>query len=123
MVERYGSDPRDIRAGIGLAIGSCCYVVRPEVVAAWRALGVADGDAPVARPLPPAGDREQWRFDLPRANRLLLERAGVLPDRIEDADRCTACHVAEFFSHRAEAGRAGRFGALIMLAGDEGRGV
>lgn len=117
MTARYGSDPRDILAGIGPAIGACCYVVGPEVVAAWRALGVADDT--VARFVGLDGEREQWRFDLPRANRLLLERAGLPAANIEDAARCTACHLDEYFSHRAERGRAGRFAAIIALA--EGR--
>jgi copper oxidase (laccase) domain-containing protein len=39
--------------------------------------------------------------------------AGV--SQIERSGICTACHVDEFFSHRAERGRTGRFGAIIML--------
>ena len=111
MGERYGTDPADVVAGIGPAIGACCYVVGRDVVDAWAALGIDDGE--VVRPLTERPD--QWRFDLPRANRLLLERAGVPAAPIEDAATCTACHVDEYFSHRAEQGRAGRFGALIML--------
>jgi copper oxidase (laccase) domain-containing protein len=52
-------------------------------------------------------------FDLWKANQFLLERAGV--ERIEMAGICTACHTDEWFSHRAEKGRTGRFGALISL--------
>lgn len=55
MVQRYGSAPQDILTGIGPAIGPCCYVVGPEVAAAWRALGVPDGA--VARLLPPDAGR------------------------------------------------------------------
>jgi polyphenol oxidase len=110
---RYGTDPADVAAGIGPAIGACCYVVGRDVVEAWAALEIDDGE--VIRPV--EGQPAQWRFDLPRANRLLLVRAGVPAAGIEDAATCTACHVDEYFSHRAEQGRAGRFGALIMLDG------
>jgi copper oxidase (laccase) domain-containing protein len=47
------------------------------------------------------------------ANKLDLERAGV--NKIEIAGICTATHTDEFFSHRAEHGRTGRFGAVICL--------
>jgi len=45
--------------------------------------------------------------------RAQLAAAGV--QQIEMAHLCTACHTEEWFSHRAEHGRTGRFGALIML--------
>jgi copper oxidase (laccase) domain-containing protein len=53
-------------------------------------------------------------LDLPGAVRAQLGAAGV--SQIEMADLCTACHTEEWFSHRAEQGRTGRFGALVMLA-------
>lgn len=113
LAAHYGSDPADLLVGIGPAIGRCCYAVDDPVVDAWAALGVAD--PAVAVEVAPDGDRRQWRFDLARANRRLLERAGVPADRIEDAAICTACHVAAYPSHRAEQGRAGRFAAIIAL--------
>jgi polyphenol oxidase len=115
LVSRYGSDPADLLVGIGPAIGRCCYVVDEPVVEAWQAL--APGDTTALEEIAPAGGRRQWRFDLAGANRLLLERAGVRPERIEDAALCTACNVARYPSHRAEAGRSGRFSAIIALAG------
>jgi copper oxidase (laccase) domain-containing protein len=48
------------------------------------------------------------------SNRLALERAGV--SQIEIAGICTATHTDEFYSHRAEAGRTGRFGVIMALA-------
>jgi copper oxidase (laccase) domain-containing protein len=52
-------------------------------------------------------------FDLWAANRIDLERAGV--ENIRIAGLCTAAHTDEFFSHRAEKGRTGRFGAVMSL--------
>jgi hypothetical protein len=52
-------------------------------------------------------------LDLWAANRLQLERAGV--KQIEVAGLCTACHLDDWYSHRAEKGKTGRFGALIAL--------
>jgi copper oxidase (laccase) domain-containing protein len=50
---------------------------------------------------------------LPAANAELLRRAGVR--MIEQSNLCTACWSADWFSHRAENGRTGRFGAVIAL--------
>lgn len=113
MVAHYGSDPAAIVAGIGPAIGRCCYVVDEPVVAAWGARGIADGL--VLEEIAPVAGRRQWRFALARANRLLLERAGIPPAQIEDAALCTACNVERFPSHRAQQGQAGRFAAIISL--------
>jgi hypothetical protein len=52
-------------------------------------------------------------LDLWSANRLDLQRAGV--EQVEVAGICTVEHVDEFFSHRKEKGRTGRFGAVISL--------
>jgi YfiH family protein len=119
LARHYDSDPARIIVGIGPAIGACCYQVDTPVIAAWAALGV--DDPAVAREVEPHEGRRQWRFDLARANRRLLERAGIAPDHIEDAALCTACHVADYPSHRAEAGRAGRFAAIIALHGGDER--
>ena len=34
---------------------------------------------------------------------------------------CTACETDRFFSHRADAGKAGRMMSVIGIVGDEGR--
>jgi YfiH family protein len=100
--DAFGSDPRDLIAGIGPAIGPCCYTVGADVVAAF-----AD------RPELFRNDR----LDLWEANRLALEEAGIPEESIEVAEICTRCESERFFSHRANAGQpAGRFAALIKIA-------
>ncbi len=107
MVDSLGCRPADICAAIGPAIGPCCYEVGPEVVRAMgKALGTTDG---LFRP----GNGDRPHLDQGAANELALRRAGV--EQVEQAELCTACRVDEFYSHRAEAGRTGRFGAIIML--------
>ena len=59
-------------------------------------------------------------FDLWEANHQQLTAAGV--KHIEVAGLCTACHRDEFFSHRADRGRTGRFGAVIGLRDEQGSG-
>ena len=105
MVERLGCLPGDITAVIGPAIGPCCYQVGSEVIQAAEATY-----ANAAELLQPrTGGR--YYFDLWEANRRQLVEAGV--GHVAVAGLCTACRTDRFFSHRAEQGQTGRFGAVI----------
>lgn len=108
MVQAFGSNPRDIQVGIGPSIGPESYQVGEEVVqAVYDYFGTTDGM--ICRN---ADDRTAY-LDLWAANRLDLERVGV--EQIEVAGMDTATHTDEFFSHRAEKGKTGRFGAILSL--------
>ncbi len=105
-----GSRPEDLWAGIGPAIGPCCYRVGPEVIAA--VLESVAPDVGLRRDLVHRRDDGLY-LDLPGTVQAELEARGVR--QIESSGICTACHTDEWFSHRAEGGRTGRFGALVML--------
>jgi YfiH family protein len=107
MQARYGSRPENILAGIGPSIGAHHYEVGLEVAEQVQA-----AFGPEASGLLP-GQNGAVQFDLWQANRLVLNQAGVR--EVELARICTACHPEDWFSHRAEKGRTGRFGALIGL--------
>lgn len=122
MHAEFGSDPADLLACIGPCIGPCCYEVgEPVITAVYKAFAepaallieprnagrlspVVRRPSPVARP----------HFDLPKANKRNLLRAGV--NQIELSGLCTACRTDLFFSHRAEQGRTGRFGTIFVLS-------
>lgn len=107
MQNRYGSNPADLRVVIGPSIGPEKYEVGPEVV---EMVEVSFGqDAPELLPQ----FNTSTHFDLWTANRLILQQAGV--QHIEVSGECTAKHNHLWFSHRAEKGKTGRFGALIGL--------
>jgi polyphenol oxidase len=108
MTTTYGCQPGNIRAGIGPSISQQRYQVGEEVVAAVKAY-FGDVDALIASD-PVDGT---FYLDLWQANRTDLERVGV--EQIEIAGICTAQNTDEFFSHRAEHGRTGRFGAVLSL--------
>ena len=112
MQAEYGSQPADILAGIGPSIGPHHYEVGAEVAAqVEQAFGQ---DAGGLLHISDSGNgNSKVKFDLWNANRLLLEHAGVR--QVEVAGICTACHLEDWFSHRAEKGKTGRFGALIAL--------
>jgi len=109
MVAAFGTRPDDLRALIGPSIGPADFEVGPEVAAAFRAALVGPDAAGIVRP----GQGDRATVDLPEANRLLLLRAGLDPRRIQVDKASTAAQVDRFFSHRAEAGRTGRFGGFI----------
>jgi YfiH family protein len=102
LVEAFSSNPKDLVAGIGPAIGPCCYTVGEDVVAAFA-------DRPALL--------KDGRLDLWEANRAALVEAGVPEAQIEVAGVCTQCQSDRYFSHRANGGEpAGRFAALIKIA-------
>lgn len=107
MGDYFGSQPADILAGIGPSIGPCCYEIGSEVADQVRA-SFAEGASWLLNQAGGAVHLDLWA-----ANRRQLEMSGI--KEIEVAGLCTACHKKEFFSHRAENGRTGRFGVLAVL--------
>ncbi len=107
MQEHYGSKPKDILAAIGPSIGVDHYEVGADVISQ-----VEQAFGPDAKRLVELRDGKTY-LDLWAANRRQLEKSGV--QQIEVSGLCTACHLDDWYSHRAEKGRTGRFGALIAL--------
>jgi len=113
MHDQYGSKPADIMAGIGPSIGAHHYPVGQDVIEnvvqcfgsqAHRYLFNLDGGTW-------KDGNFQAKFDLWAANKAILEESGV--SAIEVSGLCTACHTDDWYSHRAEHGKTGRFGAII----------
>jgi YfiH family protein len=107
MKKNYGSHPDDIRVGIGPSIGPDHYEVGGDVIQQVKQKFGHDAEQVLH------AHNDRVHFDLWTANRMLLERAGV--HQIEVSGICTACNTQDWYSHRAEKGRTGRFGALISL--------
>ena len=111
MQEQYRSAPGDIVAAIGPSIGAHHYEVGQEVIDQVQAAFGQDVSGLLART---NGTAEGKAFlDLWAANRLVLEHSGVR--QVELAGICTACHLDDWYSHRGENGRTGRFGALVRV--------
>ncbi len=107
MTARYGSKPAEVLAAIGPSIGPDHYEVGPDVAEQVKhAFGEAASGLITDR-------NGRTYLDLWSANRVQLQTLGV--EQIEVAGLCTACHLDDWFSHRAEKGRTGRFGALMAL--------
>jgi YfiH family protein len=108
MVQTFQSDPADILAGLGPSIGPDHYTVGAEVVEQIEASSGLETSRYVVR------RNGKTYLDLWRANEALLQGQGVV--QIEVAQICTACHINDWYSHRNEAGKTGRFGAAIALS-------
>ena len=120
MTEAFGSDLRELRAYLGAAIGGCCNEVGPEVTDAWRAY--AQNLGPLAE-LAVSRPKEKEHFDGQRANALLLQHAGLLPEHIDVDWSCTRCEGERWFSHRGQGPTTGREGAFIGLLATSGEAV
>ncbi len=108
LEQAYGTRPREVIAVIGPSIGPEDYEVGAEVAAQVQA---AFGPQVAGRFLPRRNGR--WHFDLWAANAWQLRQAGVGQVRLVGLS--TAAHTADWYSHRAEHGRTGRFGVLAAL--------
>lgn len=109
MQQAFGVNPADCFAGIGPSIGPEDYEVdRPvmeQIQAAWTQ----------PERFSRTGRKDHWLLDLWEWNRLQLEAAGILHEKIQLSGYSTFQHSDLFFSHRASGGKAGRFGVLMAL--------
>ncbi len=107
MVGHYGSRPEVILAGIGPSICQNCYEVGSEVYDVFKS-SFNNHQQDYFNKI-----NDRFHLDLWFANQDILMKAGVR--QIEIAGLCTACHLEDWYSHRAEAGKTGRFAVLMAI--------
>ena len=119
MQRRYGTSAADFKAVIGPGIGPESFQVGQEVADAFR-----DAGFPMAEILQDCGPKNPTadnpmngglHIDLWKANRWLLEQAGVKPQNIQVAGICTYRNNDRFFSARREGLKCGRIINVIKL--------
>ena len=107
MQELFGTDPGDLRAAIGAAIGLCCFETDADVPQALEAALGAEAEPYITRRGP------KWHVDLKGVNARWLEKAGVR--QIDVSPDCTACHPELYWSHRRMGQARGAQIAMICL--------
>jgi len=107
MDELFGCRRSDVLAGIGPSIGMEDYEVGEDVWLAAKQNLFEEVDKLFVK------INGKLHFDLWEANRIQLEKEGV--QQIEVAGISTAANTTEWYSHRAENGKTGRFGAVLAL--------
>jgi YfiH family protein len=123
MQREFRSNPSDLVAAIGPAIGVCCYEVGSELVDAFAQAGYSRSLVDrwfLAQPhRRGVSGRAKLHLDVIGANRDQLTLAGVPADSIHVAGLCTAMHLDVLTSYRAEGEKAGRLvGAIRAPAPD-----
>ena len=106
-ITQYGCKPENVIAGIGPSIGPDHYEVGADVV-----LKVKESFKKQADQILNIQNGRVY-FDLWTANRLILSENGI--NRVHLSNLCTACDTENWYSHRAEKGKTGRFAAVIHL--------
>jgi len=130
MHMQFGTQAEDLLAAIGPAIGGCCYEVGTEVAAAFSGqfanaaeffdeLRTGDEPNPLQwlNMMPPGHQPPPKKvlLNLPKANLLQLQAAGVPAANIFATDLCTGCRRDLLFSYRKEGGESGRMMAVIGI--------
>ncbi|MDO4262437.1 MAG: peptidoglycan editing factor PgeF [Eubacteriales bacterium] len=111
MREAFGTRPEDVQAAVGPSICMDCYEVSEDVAQEFVREFGRDGAA--ERELLYKKEDGKYQLNLWRANRMVLEQAGVPAAQIAVTDVCTCCNGELLFSHRASRGRRGNLGAFL----------
>ncbi|KAM6934582.1 purine nucleoside phosphorylase LACC1 [Xenentodon cancila] len=98
MVADFGSRASDIVVAVGPSVGVCCFTLDREQALDFTAIH------PDCVPDP---ESAKPHIDIRLANRVLLQRGGILPEHIHDnavtnqpsITPCTSCHPEDFFSN------------------------
>lgn len=108
MEKAYGTQPKDVICAIGPSICQDCYEVSEDVAEKFP-------EEFYGREIVFDKGNGKYQLDLWRANRLILMKAGVLPEHIAMTDICTCCNEKLLFSHRASQGKRGNLGAFLTI--------
>ena len=115
MRAEYGTDAKDLKAIIGPGISLASFQVGQEVVDMFREAGFPMDDIYGWQGEPEKGTmRGGHHIDLIRANKWLLESAGIRPENIQCAGICTY-QDTRFYSARREGTVCGRIINAVRL--------
>ena len=106
MAQRWCSRASDLLVAMGPSASGCCYEVDEKVV-----MALEDG---LEHDYQLEGSSGKFMVDLRTYNTLRLTRLGVKATSIERVGGCSICG-SEYYSHRRQAGKAGRMLATIEL--------
>ncbi len=109
MIKEYGSDIKDIKAGIGPTIGPESFEVGEEVYIEFKKV-FKDMEKIVSK-----RKGEKYYLNLWEANKQVLLRAGLREENIFIDDHCTFINEDLFYSYRRDKGITGRMAAMIMI--------
>ena len=112
MAEKFGCDPKNIRAALGPCISRCCFETDGDVPEAMMAALGEDALPAIEK------TGEKYHVDLKYLNKCFLIKAGVPEENIDVTQLCTCCDPDTFWSHRRHGNTRGSIGAVIV-AGEQ----
>jgi YfiH family protein len=130
MQMQFKTEPADLIAAIGPAIGACCYEVGTEVATQFLSqfaqapewfdeFRTGDEPNPIQwlNMMPPGHQPPPKKvlLDLRKANRAQLLGVGLRAPNIFVSDLCTACRRDLLFSYRKEGAQSGRLLSVIGI--------
>jgi YfiH family protein len=130
MQMQFKTNPADLLAAIGPAIGGCCYEVGTEIATQFQSqfaeapqwfaeFRTGDEPNPIQwlNRMPPGHQPppKNVLLDLRKANRAQLLGAGLRAPNIFVSDLCTVCRRDLLFSYRKEGRQSGRLMSAIAI--------
>ncbi|ETP73974.1 putative protein, YfiH family [Lachnospiraceae bacterium JC7] len=115
MKENYGTDPKDLICAIGPSICRNCYEISEDVAEEFKKAFQGHESEILTDDGSNEAGEHKFHLDLWKANRIVMEEAGVKAENISMTDICTNCNPDLLFSHRFTKGKRGNNGAFIML--------
>lgn len=118
MVTEFGCCVSDIVVAVGPSVGACCFTLERHQTPDFICIHPdCVPDPELARP----------HVNIRLANRILLQRGGVLPEHIHDdavterpcVTPCTSCHPEAFFSHVRDGPNFGTQVGFLWIKGAE----
>ena len=110
MKKEYGTEPSDVKVGIGPSIGACCFQVDGPVVNIFN-----DNFDFAHKYITDDTEKGKYKIDLWGVNKELLIRNGVKAENIEIGNICTKCNPDIFYSHRVMGEQRGTMAAFLFL--------
>jgi len=110
MSKAFGSNPEDIIAVIGPSICRECYEIAGSTVDEFINAFPEEKDTILTQK-----DNGRYLCDLWKANRLVLQKAGLLASNIHISGVCTSCNSDILFSHRKTQGKRGSLAAFLTI--------
>ena len=106
MVEKFKCEPKNIISVIGPSICRDHYQIGEDVASKVRSVFEPEENVLTFK-------KDKIFMDLPAANKSILEKLGL--KNIEMMEICTFCNKEDWFTHRGESGKTGRFASVITL--------
>ncbi len=114
MKREFGSDAKNLIAGVGPSIGPCCFEVDTPVYGEFAALTELCPKEFITEK-----DGGKFMIDLWEANRRILLNAGIPAQNITVAQLCTKCNADWLYSHRASGGKRGGLAAMMCITEEQ----